>query len=195
MDIKNKFDKVSMFLDGELPSAQMNRIEKIIDTDDDVKEFIVNSAKAVAYSKSFFKNETDQTEVIMLERKAKDTFGYVLKAASIILLVGIGIIAGSIFNPKPGLNPVFTGNIINPAYQEVLNMALENYKSGIPFKGRLPEQDIQITIIPEKTYKYNNRSYLRKFKIIYDFSGDTVNINGFAERKSKESWEIKTLSF
>ncbi len=194
MNIDNKLNKVSMFLDGELSNTEMNKAEKIIDSDDDVKDFIISSAKATAYSKSFFRNEIYENENKMPENKTTNSFRFMLKAASILLLVGIGILAGGIFRDRPGSNLAFKGNIINPAYQNILNIALENYQSGKPFKSNLSEPGEQITIIPVKTYKYNDKYYLRKFKIICNLSGKTININGFAERKSKESWEIKTLS-
>lgn len=195
MNIEEKLTKVSMFLDGELTESGMNNVEKIIDNDDEIKSFIINSVKTTAYSKSFFRNEIDKDEINMPDNQKKFGFRILLQAASVILLLGIGVLAGTLLNNRSGANFVLADNIINPAYQNILNTALENYKSGEPYKTLIPELDLQVTIIPEKTYKYNNRFYIRKFVITYDIAGKSIGINGFAERKGQQSWEIKTLEF
>jgi len=195
MNIENELTKISMFLDGELSNSEMNKVEKIIDTSDDAKNFIINAAKANAYSKSFFRNEIDKNEIVLPDNNRKFRFKFMLQAASIVFLLGIGILMGNIIYDRPVSNFAFTDNIINPAYQNVLNTVLENYKSGVPYKGRIPELDMQITIIPEKTYKVSDGYYIRKFVIAQGISDKNIGIKGFAERKSKESWEIKTLEF
>ncbi len=195
MNIDNKLTKVSMFLDGELPNSEMNKVEKMIDNNDDAKAFIINTAKANAYSKSFFRDETDANEIILPDNNRKFSFKFMLQAASIVFLLGIGILMGNIIYGRSASNIALTDNIINPAYQNALNTVLENYKSGVPYIGRIPELDIQITIIPEKTYKFNDRYYVRKFVITHGLSDKNMDIKGFAERKSKELWKIKTLAF
>jgi len=197
MNIDDKLTRVSMFLDGELSTVEMSAVEKIIDEDDDVKVFIINDAKARAYSKSFFRNEMPEDEIILPDNKKEHGIKFMLRAASIIFLVGIGILMGTLIYDRPGSNPVFTDNLINPTYQNVLNTALENYKSGVPYKQMIPGAGIEmhITVIPEKTYKVTDGNYIRKFIIEYDLGGKTIGVKGFAERKNKESWEIKTLTF
>ena len=200
MDIDNKFTKVSMFLDGELPNSEMNQVEKIIDTDDEAKSFIIDAVKANSYSKSFFKNEMPGTEIVLPDKKRKPVFKLMLQAASVLALFGIGILMGHMMDGRatpPGIK--FADNIINPAYQNVLNTVLEKYKSGVPYTGRIPEMDVQINIVPEKTYKSKDRHYIRKFVIIQGASEraseKNSGIKGFAERKGKDLWEIKTLEF
>ncbi len=195
MSIDDKFTRVSMFLDGELSDAEMNNVEKIIDKDDEVKIFILNSVKARAYSKSFFRNEMDEDNIILPDNKKQGRVKLLLRAASIVFFIGLGVLlSNSIYN-RPGSNPAFTDSIINQAYQNILNTVLETYKSGVPYESRIPEIEMHITVIPEKTYKYKNKNYIRKFVITYDIGGRTIDINGFAERKKKELWEIKTLTF
>lgn len=195
MNIDDKLTKISLFLDGELSNAEMNNIEKIIDKDDDAKTFIINTVKASAYSKSFFRNEMPENEIILPGNKKKYNFEFMLRAASIIFLVGIGILISNIIYDRSGSKLAFTDNLINPIYQNILNTALENYKSGVPYKTSIPEIEMHITVIPEKTYKYNDKNYIRKFVITYNLGGKTIGVNGFAERKNKESWQIKTLTF
>lgn len=195
MNSDDKLIKVSMFLDGELSNTEMSAVEKIIDADDDVKVFIINDAKARAYSKSFFRNEMPEDEINLVDNKKEYNFKFMLRAASIIFLVGIGILMSNLIYDRSGSNPAFTDNLINPIYQNVLNTALENYKSGVPYKSMVPGIEMHITVIPEKTYKYNDKNYIREFVITYDLNGKTIGAKGFAERKNKESWEIKTLTF
>ncbi len=195
MMIDDKFTKISMFLDGEMSNAEMNTIEGIIDNDDEAKEFIINAIKANAYSKSFFRSEMPENEVFLIENKKEPHFKFLLRAASIVFLIGMGILMGNLFYQKPGLTPSFADSIINPVYQNILNTALENYKSGDPYTSSIPGIEMHVTIIPEKTYKYNNKNYIRKFVIKYAYDGKNVGVSGFAERKNKESWEIKTLTF
>jgi hypothetical protein len=195
MTCDDKLTKVSMFLDGELSNVEMNDVEKIIDEDDDIKTFIINDAKACAYSKSFFRNEMAGDEIILPDHKKAYSHKFMLMAASFIFLVGIGILMSNLIYDRSGSNPAFTANLINPIYQNVLNTALENYKSGVQYKSMIPEIEMHITVIPEKTYKYNDGNYIRKFVISYDLGGKTIDAQGFAERKNKESWEIKTLTF
>ena len=195
MIIDDKLTKISMFLDGELSNAEMNHVEKIIDKDDDARAFIINAVKGSAYSKSFFRNEMIEGEIILPENKKEHSFKFMLRAASILLLVGIGILMSNIIYDRSGSNFAFTDDIINPVYQNILNTALENYKSGVPYTSKIPEMEMHITVTPEKTYRYNDRNYIRKFAITYDLGGKTIGVNGFAERKNKESWEIKTLTF
>jgi len=62
-------------------------------------------------------------------------------------------------------------------------------------KSMIPEMAMHITVIPEKTYKYNDKNYIREFVITYHLDGKTKDAKGFAVRKNKELWEIKTLAF
>lgn len=195
MNLDDKFSKISMFMDGELSNAEMNNVEKIIDNDDGAKLFLINAIKSSAYSKSFFRNEMAESETDLPDDKKEYAFKFMLRAASVLFLVGIGILMSNTIYNRWNLNPSFTDDMINPVYQNALNTALENYKSGVPYKSEIPEMKIHITVIPEKTYRDNNRNYIRKFVITYDLGGKTIGVNGFAERKKKESWEIRTLSF
>lgn len=194
MNIDDKFSKISMFLDGELSNAEMNNVEKIIDHDEAATAFIINAVKANAYSKSFSRNEMGETELLIPDKKRVNKYNWMLKAASIIFFVGIGTFMGNLLYDRPGSNFTLSENVINPVYQNVLNAALENYASGEPYTQNISELNMQITVIPEKTYKYKDRNYIRKFVIKYNLGDKAVNINGFAERKSKKAWEIKTLA-
>jgi hypothetical protein len=194
MDINDKYTKTSMFLDGELSVAEMNSVEKMIDHEEDVSTFKINSAKANAYSKSFFRNQTDETEPILPNKMRTNNFNWLLKAASIIFFIGVGTFIGNLFYDRSGPNISLADNVINPIYQNALNMALENYTSGEPYTQKISGLNMQITVIPEKTYRDKDRKYVRKFIIKYDLGDKIIDINGFAERKSRESWKVKTLA-
>jgi len=53
------------------------------------------------------------------------------QAASIIFIVGMGILMSNLFYDRSGSKLALTKNLINPTYQNVVNTALENYKSGV----------------------------------------------------------------
>lgn len=195
MSVDNKLMKVSRFLDGELTGLEMDQVEKIIDNDEDAKSFIIDAAKANGYARSFFKNEVHGSEIVLSGNNRKPGFKLMLQAASILFLLGIGILMGNYMYGRTPSNFAISDNIINPAYQNVLNTVLENYRSGVSYSSDMPELNMQITIIPEKTYKFKDGFYIRKFVIIQGDSNKNIGIKGFAERKSKNLWEIKTLEF
>ena len=195
MNIDEKLIKASRFMDGELSGFEMDKIEKMIDEDHDMRDFIINAVKGNAYIEHSFKNQKNIDGVVMPDNSKKDRLKVFLRAASVILLVGIGILMSSVTPDKTGSDFAFADSMINPMYQAVINTALEKNRSGVAYKSRFPEMGTNITIVPEKTYRHNNSNYIRKFLITYSLGGKTMGAKGFAERKSKELWEIKTLIF
>ena len=183
----------------------MMEVDKLVDTDEQAKDFILKCVRKTALLKSSLNSvlneELPEDLVDSIHRlpagatrnRKITSHIYRLAAAILFVLVGYGSAlwvgnggdAGGSFEIAPVLD----------RYGHVLDAALENNLSGTPGQWHEPDNSMIITVTPVRTFRDGGSQYYREYRLQIANSAGRQDVGGLAYRTAGGKWKTKMLIF
>lgn len=196
---------LSAFIDGELDPITMMEVDKLMDTDEQAKDYTLRCVRKTALLKSGLNSvlheEVPQRLVDTISRLPSDgarrrrITSRMYRLAAAILLVILGYGGAHFFGNGGGLNGSFEIAPVLERYGHVLDAALENNLSGTPGKWQEPDNSMIITVTPVRTFRDADSQYYREYRLQIAGSAGYRDVGGLAYRTTGGKWKTKMLFF
>ena len=193
-------------MDGELDAEAMHEVERVIDSDESAKRYVLDTVKSGAHLRSALcgvieEDIPDRLLEPFITKKSKPAvrkqtvFSHMIRmaAAVVLLLAGFGI--SQILNRSESPSRLAFVEPLSGPYRQVVDTALENYLSGTSHEWRQDRQLVTVRVTPLKTYRDKNGVYFREYRFEVERKDRTMFVNGLAYRASKGNWKTKALYF
>ena len=204
--IRHVDDKtISAFIDGELDPSTMLEVDKLMDVDEQAKDYALKCVRKTALLKSSMNSVLhedipekliDSIHGLPAEGARRRKFAshiYRMAAAILLVLMGYGsalwVGNGGVVNGSFEISPVLD------QYGHVLDAALENNLSGIPGKWQEPGNSTIITVTPVRTFRDADSQYYREYRLQIANSTGRQDVGGLAYRTTGGKWKTKMLFF
>lgn len=196
---------VSAFIDGELDPAAMIEVDKLMDSDQQAKDYTLKCVRKTALLKSSLNSvlneEVPDKLVNSIHRfpaggeRRRNITSHIYRLAAAVLLVLVGYGSALWVRNGAGANGSFEIAPVLDRYGHVLDAALENNLSGIPGKWEEPRGSMVITVTPVRTFRDAGSQYYREYRLQIASSEGNRDVGGLAYRTTGGKWKTKMLYF
>ena len=202
--MKSQYDEITLsaYIDGELDSETMHAVEIFIQENEDARRYIFEAVNVNAHLRASM-NAALHAEIpqrlmnAVNKRPAKrsDRFTPLLRIAAAIVLVLVGLGAGTLMNPDKDLP--FSAAIapFSTRYSHVIEEALENNVSGTSRQWQEPRSTHMVAVTPVRTYRDKQGIYYREYRLEVSTANERSQLNGLAYRDVNGKWQTKVLYF
>ena len=202
--MKPQYDEITLsaYIDGELDPETMHAVEMFINENENARRYILEAVRVNAGLRASM-NMTLHEEIPqsllngITERATKKTgrAAPLLRIAAAIILVVIGLGAGTLLRSNKNL-PYSAAIMPFPAqYNQVIEEALENNVSGSSRQWQEPRSTLIVDVTPVRTYRDKQGTYYREFRLEVTSSNEHSQLNGLAYRDVNGKWQTKVLYF
>ncbi len=202
--MKTQFDEITLssYIDGELDTETMHAVDMYIQENEEAKCYILQTVKVNADLRASM-NATLHEEipgqlldaVKNVPKKETGRFAPLLRIAAAIVLVFIGLGAGTFMRSNKDLS-FSTAMMPLPArYSHVIEEALENNVSGTSHQWQEPQSTLRVDVTPVKTYRDKQGVFYREYRLEITSANERSQLNGVAYRDDSGKWQTKVLYF
>lgn len=202
-----QFDEttLSAYLDGELDNAAMQEVDDFLQQDAKAKEYVLNATRSTAFlkaaSNAILHAQVPEHLVAAVKfhgdggGRSRPAVRTIFQIAAAIVLVLFGYGAGNLLmNNQVGQLPRTVAPVLQQ-YAHVVDAALEHNLSGTPRKWSEPQTPTMIMVTPVKTYRDNQNTYYREYRLEVIAENQHQQVGGLAYRSGGGKWITKALFF
>ena len=193
-------ETLSAYLDGELDTPLMRKIENELEQDSESRHFLYDTLHMTVRLKADGRKMLDTPVPATLEQAILPTPGekesehtvlrwfqplqMAVAASVLVLCIGLGIF---LLNSNSS-TPSYFFPTLPDGFVQAVSQSLESNLSGDTFVVNLGGGDERVLVTPTKTYKDKSGQYFRDFQMEIIYNGTQQQVTGLAVRKGEKDW-------